>query len=318
MRVLVAVSGGADSVALLRAVVALKTAGGGRLAVAHFNHRLRADAGQDAQFVADLALRLHLECEIGEADTAAAARATGDGLEAAARSERYRFLQAAAERIGARYVVTAHTADDQVETILHRILRGTGIGGLAGMRRSRRLSDAVSLIRPLLGLARVDVLAYLAELGQPYRDDPSNASHAHTRNRIRHSLLPLLAADYNRDVRSALLRLGAAAGDAQRIIDRLVGQLLESAVSFAGRCRASVDCDRLAGEDRHLVRELFVAIWRRQGWPQQAMTFAHWDRLADVALAAPLPPSPIRHGHNLPGAVVAERAGAMISLTSLE
>lgn len=322
MGVVVAVSGGTDSVALLRGLAVLASGASCRLAVAHFNHRLRADAAADAEFVAELAGRLGLPCEIGEADTAAAARAAGDGIEAAARSERYRFLQSAAERIGARYVATAHTADDQAETILHRIVRGTGVGGLAGMPRVRKLSDAVTLIRPMLGLHRDEVLAYLAHLGQPFREDPTNASHAYTRNRIRHGLLPLLKSEYNQDVVAALLRLGIAARDTQHVVRGLVIDLLESAVVFTqpsplagegrvrGTGRATVDCNFLIGEERHVVRELFVAIWRRQEWPRQAMTFAHWDRLAEMA--GPGPSAAIKQ--TFPGEIAAERNGGILAL----
>jgi len=309
--VLAAISGGADSVAMIRALSAIKITGRGRLAVAHFNHRLRADAGQDAEFVVELASRLGLCCELGDGDTALAARLEGDGLEAAARGERYRFLQSAAERIGARYVVTAHTADDQAETILHRIIRGTGVAGLAGMRRARPLGEAVTLIRPLLSVNRAEVLAYLAHLGEPYREDPSNTSPAHTRNRIRHSLLPLLKADYNAKVMPALLRLGAAAGDAQRIIEHLVAQLIERAVKFPSSDRATIDCNRLTGEDRHLIRELFIAIWRRQDWPMQSMGFAQWRRLAEMILAS----APRKQ--TFPGAIVAERTAALLSIEHL-
>ena len=115
--------------------------------------------------------RLGLACEIGEGRVAEAAALQGDGLEAAARAERLAFLQAAAERFGARYVVTAHTADDQAETVLHRILRGTGIAGLAGMRRARPLGPAVTLIRPLLAIRRAEIRDYLAELNQPFCED---------------------------------------------------------------------------------------------------------------------------------------------------
>jgi tRNA(Ile)-lysidine synthase len=316
--VVAAVSGGADSVAMVHALARLKTGGRGGLAVAHFNHRLRADACRDAEFVAALASRLGLPCELGHADTRAAARLEGDGLEAAARSERYQFLQAAAERIGARYVVTAHTADDQAETILHRIIRGTGVAGLAGMRRVRPLGDAVTLMRPLLATSRADVLAYLTHLGQPHCEDPSNLSPAHTRNRIRHALLPLLQSEYNPAVMPALLRLGATAADLQRIVDQLVAQWIERAVKFPRTDLVTLDCGLLAGANRHLVRELFVAIWRRQSWPEQSMGFSQWDRLAEMALAAPTCRSNSESGppqkQTFPGPVSAERTAAMLSL----
>src|SRR3954468_11588552 len=163
---LVAVSGGADSVALLCGLAALKQGQGeGRLIAAHFNHQLRgAESDEDEAFVRRLARELTVDIEVGSGDVRGGA--SGDGLEAAARSARYAFLTETARRSGARYVVTAHTADDQVETVLHRILRGTGLGGLAGIPRVRELTPGQALVRPLLSAGRADVTAYLLSLNQ--------------------------------------------------------------------------------------------------------------------------------------------------------
>jgi tRNA(Ile)-lysidine synthase len=315
-----AVSGGADSVALLRALAALKTGGHGRLVVAHFNHRLRAESLEEVRFVADLAARLGIAVEMGEGD-AAAIRAHPDGLEAGARVQRYAFLRETAERIGARYIVTAHTADDQAETIIHRIVRGTAVAGLAGIHRARQMGDAVTLIRPLLDVRRSEVLAYLAAIGQAFCDDASNQDPAYIRNRIRHELLPYLAAGYNPDVAAALVRLGTTARDVNQIVESLVAALSERAVTSAVPHRAVIRCDELAGQHRHLIRELFVSLWRRQGWPQQAMTFAHWDRLAELALNDPdamaNPTAVNTTKQSLPGAIIAERNGAQLELTRL-
>jgi tRNA(Ile)-lysidine synthase len=313
--VVAAVSGGADSVALVRALAALKTGGRGRLTVAHFNHRLRPVADLDAKFTAALADRLGLVCESAAGCIAKTAEAVGDGIEAAARAERYAFLQSTAERLGARYVVTAHTADDQAETILHRILRGTGIAGLAGMRRARPLGPAVTLIRPLLDVRRAEILAYLSELQQLFQDDASNSDLGFTRNRIRHELLPRLAADYNSDVVAALLRLGQTAHDAQQHIAAAVEQLLSRAVSPPDPAgdRLTIDCRELAQANRHLVRELFVTIWRKLGWPQQDMGFAEWDALAAMVLDRNVSASQ----RNFNGRVVAQQTGEQLSLARL-
>lgn len=313
LTVLAAVSGGADSVGLVGALAALKTAGTGRLAVAHFNHRLRPAAADEARFVASLAARLELACELGEGSVAEAAASQGDGLEAAARSQRYAFLQATAERIGARYVVTAHTADDQAETILHRILRGTGVAGMAGMRRARPLGAAVALIRPLLDIRRAEIRDYLAELGQPFHEDVTNGNPAFTRNRIRHDLLPRLA-EYNPDVIGALLRLAETAREAQRIVDAEVEELLDAALlPPASPEQVVINCGALTRTNRHLVRELFVAIWRDRGWPQQAMGFAEWDALAEMALH----PSRQAPQRILPGRIAAQKTGERLSLARL-
>jgi tRNA(Ile)-lysidine synthase len=305
---LVAVSGGADSVALLRALAALKTGGMGRLVVAHFQHGLRAAAAEEAQFVQALAGQLGLTTILGAGDPDAI-RAYPDGVEAGARAQRYTFLRETAERIAARYVVTAHTADDQAETVLHRIVRGTGVAGLAGIHRTRRLSDAVTLVRPMLAIRRREILDYLAALAQPFCNDATNFDPAYIRNKIRHELLPYLAG-YNPDVAGALVRLGVAAKDVNRIIESLVDGLIERSVKCPTPQRAIIDCDQLAGQHRHLVRELFVTLWRTQGWPQQAMAFGHWDRLAELTVC-----STAAAKESLPGSILANRIGATIELT---
>ena len=146
--VLVAVSGGADSVALLRALLAVRQPGRGRLVAAHLNHQLRGEhSDADAAFVADLCRRLGVECRTQSIAVSQTVRG-GEGLEAAARRARYQFLAAAAADIGARYVAIGHTADDQVETILHRIIRGTGIAGLAGIPHIRPLMLPLAASQP--------------------------------------------------------------------------------------------------------------------------------------------------------------------------
>ena len=283
--VMIAVSGGPDSVALLRAMQVVKTevGGPGRLIVAHFNHRLRPEADDDARFVAALAGQLNLPFEQGAAEVANLAAQRGDGVEAAARQARYHFFEHAAQRLGARYVATAHTADDQIETVLFNILRGTGLAGLAGMPRARPLGPAVSAIRPLLNLLRDEVLKYLDELGQRYRVDSSNACHDFTRNRLRHELLPLLREKYNPDIDGALQRLSQLAGDAQRVIERLAGELLDRCWMSTAEHEIRLSVGPLAGVEQHLRREVFVVMWQRMDWPLQNMGFADWNTLARMA-----------------------------------
>lgn len=279
--VLLAVSGGGDSVALLRAMLAIQPAGAGRICVGHLNHQLRPDADADERFVVELCRKFGVPCEVGRVALEPAVRAK-IGLEAAARKARYRFLEGAAGRLGARFVVTAHTTDDQAETILHRILRGTGVRGLAGIARVRRLGHA-TLLRPLLGVRRAEVRAYLDEIGQPYCSDPSNRDPQFTRNRIRRDLLPRLERQYNREVVESLLRLGTLAGEAQDVIDSLVEEQFDRWVVVEGSDAARLALDAVVGRPRHLTRELFVSLWRRMGWPLRAMGFAQWEALCDLA-----------------------------------
>ncbi len=306
--VVLAVSGGADSVGLLRAMVSLKTGGEGRLCVGHFNHNLRGDeSAADEAFVVDLCRQFAVACEIGRAPVGQAAADGKDGLEAAARTARYEFLQRATGRLGARYVVTAHTADDQAETILHRILRGTGIAGLAGMARARPLGPAATLIRPLLAVRRVELEAYLDDLGQRCRSDSSNADTQFTRNRIRHELLPQLVEKFNPGVVDALLRLGTLAGEVQTVVDAMVDELAGQYVEAAGPDTLQIDASALAGQPRYVIRELLMDGWRRQGWPMQAMGFAQWDLLAEMVSACGRSgSSEVRPKQTFPGNVSAE------------
>jgi tRNA(Ile)-lysidine synthase len=315
--VIVAVSGGPDSVALLRGLATLKAAavGPGRLVVAHFNHGLRADAGDDARFVAALAGQLALPCEIGGRDPLAKTASDGDGVEAAARRDRYAFLQRVSRQSGARFVATGHTADDQVETVLFNILRGTGLAGLAGIPRVRLLSDAVSVIRPMLGIGRGEVLNYLVAIGQAHRTDSTNASSDFTRNRIRNELLLLLREQFNADVDSAITRLSRVASDAQQTIERLADDLLE-------RCglRKSVSTDAIAIDigklrdcDRHVVREMFVILWRQMNWPLQQIGFDECEMLAAMAMNDPRD-SNVPRKREFPGGVMVERADGELRL----
>lgn len=306
----IAVSGGADSVALLRAMAAIKAknGGGGALVVAHLDHQLREEAKADSAWLATLCCESGLPLELGSADVASLSTTDGEGLEAAARNARYEFLLRTAERRGARYVATAHTADDQTETILHRIVRGTGLAGLAGIPNRRSLSESVRLVRPILSMTRPDVLSYLAALGQDYRTDASNLDVRFTRNRVRHQLLPQLRSSFNPDVDTALRRLAAQAGETQEAIESLAARLAAECVvagphqSAQEHGEVRITCVPLCDQPKVLIREVCKLAWRQAGWPMQAMGFTEWEVLAVMVIG------PRRHA-NLPGNVRALRQG---------
>ena len=293
--------------ALFRAMHALKTSGPGRLVAGHVNHGLRGEESEaDAQFVRELCQRFGVPCEVVRAGIDPQMPEAADGLETAARTIRYQALQQMAAHCGARYVVTAHTADDQAETILHRIVRGTGIHGLAGIPRARHLGPGCTLIRPLLGLRRSDLASYLADVGQSFRSDSSNADPRFTRNRLRHQLLPLLAAQFNSGIVDALLRLGSLAGEAQEVIDRRVQELTTQCVLRDGSEALRIQLQPLAGQPPYLLRELLIAAWRDAGWPMQAMGFQQWDALMEMTLAIDAGDRPAAIKRVLPGNIRAE------------
>jgi tRNA(Ile)-lysidine synthase len=193
--ILIALSGGADSVALTHALHRLcigREPLGVKLMAAHLNHRLRGDeAVRDERFVRELCERLQIECvieRVGLADKLI----DSSNLEERARELRYAFLNRTADRVGARYIAIAHHADDQAETVMLRLLRGSGAAGLAAM-------DTVGpgrIVRPLLRLRRQEIVAYLDAIGAAYVNDTSNLSPTILRNRVRHELLPRLESDY--------------------------------------------------------------------------------------------------------------------------
>lgn len=307
--VVVGVSGGADSIALLRALAALRIeAAGGRLVAAHLNHGLRGDESDgDAAFVAQVAGELGVEAIVSRGAVAEAARERGDGVEAAARDLRYRFLIDTARSVGARVIATAHTRDDQAETILQRIVRGTGLAGLGGIPRARPLADGtIGLVRPMLMLRRSQVVEYLAALGQPYRKDSSNTDRAYTRNRIRHDLLPQLVRDYNPQVVEALARLATQADEVRELVASLVEPLVRRSVVRSRKGTFEIDCRALAGEPRYLVREVVMRAWQESELPQQAMGFDEWDALAEMVAGE------AETKRMMPGGVTAERAGARL------
>jgi tRNA(Ile)-lysidine synthase len=280
--VIVAVSGGPDSVALLRALYALEVT---PLVAAHVNHQLRGtDSDADEQFVRDLCASLKLPFRSTRIDVAGAAQTAHDNLENTARRLRYDWFMQVAQESGTRWIATGHTADDQAETVLHRLLRGTGLQGLRGIAPRRRLGSEMEVIRPLLAVSRREVLAYLEAEGQPFCHDRTNADLRLTRNRIRHELLPHLGEHYNPAVADVLARLAAQAEEVYRESEERTRCLLAEVERPRAGSLLVLDRQRLAQESRQRIRELFRCVWEREVWPVGRMNFDAWDRLAAVVL----------------------------------
>ena len=202
-RIGLGVSGGADSVAMLRIFAELRTRLGIAVLVLHFHHQLRGtEADEDERFVKALAQEFHLEFECGRADVAGEARLHGWNVEDAARRLRYQFFSSVAEARSLNRVAVAHTANDQAETVLSHLLRGTGLTGLAGIYPAAGL-----IIRPLLEFRREELREFLSNLKQPWREDATNQDTSRMRARIRHQLIPLLLRDFDPAAVTRLSRL---------------------------------------------------------------------------------------------------------------
>jgi tRNA(Ile)-lysidine synthase len=290
--VLVAVSGGADSVALLCVLCEIARRHGdataGRLVVAHAEHDLRPTARRDRDFVQGIAASLGLPF-ICRRLSVLTEGGRGEGVEATARRLRYDFLAAAAEDRGCRHVAVAHTADDQAETILHRSLRGTGLAGLGGMPRARALRDGISLVRPLLGVTRAEVRSFLATVGGAWQEDETNADVARARNFLRHEILPRLAAGPYPAASASLVTLGRQAAAVAGAVASAAGHLLDLHGSRQADGSTILRTRPLQSLDRHLVAEVFVALWRREGWPRRHLTARHYAVLADMVRGEPPP-----------------------------
>jgi tRNA(Ile)-lysidine synthase len=283
-RILVGVSGGADSVALLLGLAALAERDELQVVAAHLNHGLRPGAAEeDAAWTAELCRRVEIPIVVEALDVSGYASEHRLNLEEAARTLRYQFFDRAARARSCSQVAVAHTADDQVETVLHHLFRGTGLAGLRGMQAARPLSADLTLVRPLLRIRRRQLAAWLAEIGQEFRTDATNADESRTRSRIRHSVLPALESELGPQVRESLLRVSEQAGELQATIEELADELLKSCLADETADLVRLHVEPLSGRPRHLVREVFVALWKRKDWPRQAVGFDDWDRLARLA-----------------------------------
>jgi tRNA(Ile)-lysidine synthase len=318
-----ALSGGADSVALLHALCSEARPRGLRVVAAHLDHRLRDGSADDAAACRALCASLDVPFRTAQADVAGRARRDGDGVEQAARIERHAFLRRVRADEGAAVVALAHTRDDQAETVLLRLLRGSGRRGLGAMRERTG-----GLFRPLLSVSRADVLSHLAAAGLGWREDPSNRDLRFARNRVRHELLPYLESHFNPRVRATLARSAevlageadALAAAAARLVRRARADdadgpgLSRSVLRAAPPAVAALAIRRLLDEAGGLrdvgasqVRRLLglvnvpEASGRRLPLPGGRAALVRFDRL--VIARAPSPAAPFAARLGVPGRV---------------
>lgn len=277
---LAAVSGGADSMALLHGLARLPPPAGSPLLVAHVNHGIRGpEADRDAAFVRAQCRRLRVPYFEKKADVPALAEARGLSLEMAAREVRYAFFGQVLAEAGASGVVTAHTADDQAETVLLRLLRGAGPRGLGAMLPRSRV-QGVPVLRPFLAVTRGEVETYLKGLGKRWREDRTNADPAMLRNRVRHELLPLLEERFSPGIREILRRTS----DILREEEEWLLPPAEKALARLAPARARGSL-RAAGLDplpRALSRRV-IRLWlMREGLAEEYLDFDLAGRLESL------------------------------------
>ena len=296
-RVGVAVSGGADSVALLRLLLELRTELGVVLSVVHFNHKLRgSEADADEQFVADLASRNKLEFRSETGDVATYSAEKRLSIETAAREMRYGFFRRLLIEGRMNRVATAHTLDDQAETVLLKVARGAGTRGLAGIYPQLSVSSSqfsagrqasvagrqqvcASIVRPLLGVRRKELEAYLIAEGQSWREDSSNRDLRHARNRVRHGILPRLERNLNPAVREILAETAEIARAEEEYWNAEVGRILEAAGRRLRDTGATVGLRSFAGLPLALQRRLVRAAAENFGL---RLEFRHVEEILEL------------------------------------
>ncbi len=255
-RVLVAVSGGIDSTTLLSIVCSLREQQQLDVHVAHVDHGLRDESSEDAAFVRLLADRYDVPFHTGRVDVHSHALEMGCGIEAAARKLRYDFLTSVALRIGATTVLTGHTADDQIETVLMNVARGGNTAALAGIPRERNLTEGVRVLRPLLDIHRTDVENFAREHELEWVEDASNSEVVHLRNRVRHELLPHLRSVLGPGIGEHILRMSQSIKQLHEMVEQLA-DAAEGSLLMIANGRFEIDLEHLATTPRVVSDAIF-------------------------------------------------------------
>ena len=305
-RVLCAVSGGPDSVALLHALWSVRDELGISLHVAHLNHCFRgAESDADAEYVRELASNIGLDCSVESIDVPELQKVLRLSTEEAARLVRYEFLERVASEVGASRIAVGHTADDQVETVLLNLLRGTGIDGLSGMPPVRG-----KIIRPLIEVRRSEVEAYVERHGLHPRIDATNLVAEYTRNRIRLDLLPLLRREYNPETDAAILRLAELARADAAYMNVEAEEAFNGSITQRGADSLSLDANAVQSYPlalrRRIVREAVKAVRGEIA----DVGFIHIEELLRLLDAG------TDFKYELPGGVFVQRTRAALVLSS--
>ncbi|TWT60373.1 tRNA lysidine(34) synthetase TilS [Rubinisphaera italica] len=279
--ILLAISGGADSVAMLRAMAAIASKAKISLEVAHFNHQVRPDAASDQDWVGELCSKLRLRFWTNSVKDTDDQPDPVQNDEASLREMRYQFLVETAHSASCQSICVAHHAEDQVETILHHLIRGTGLRGMQGIPENRVMESGIVLRRPLLKFSRQEILDYLQEIGQEYRHDVTNDNQSYTRNRIRQELIPLLQT-YNANFSQHLIGLRNQIVEAHAFHLDLVRAALKEAVLSNQADHVRVLVKPICDLPEFLQREFFVELWSRNNWPRQKMTSDDWERIKNM------------------------------------
>jgi len=276
-KVLIGVSGGPDSVALLYFLNSLKKEFKLTLHIAHLDHKLRKDSHKDAEFVRSLAKKLKIPLTTAQINVKRIARK--GSLEEIARNARLGFLFKAAKEIKAKKIALGHNLDDQAETVLMRILRGTGLCGLSGIL-PKRVIAGYQIIRPLIEVKRKEITAYLKRKKIHPRQDPTNVENIYFRNKIRNNLLPLLEKGYNRNIKELLANMAESVGADYDYLNYLARNKTKGA-------KTKISLKRLSRMHPAIQRLIFRNAIASVKGDTRGITFQHIKELEDLLLNRP-------------------------------
>lgn len=277
-KILVACSGGPDSIALAHLLQALASQYGWKISLIHFNHQLRPRAAKsDADFVRRLAKRSRIPFYGGVGDVGSEARRTQTSIEECARKMRYDFFLRTAKEKKIPVIALAHTQDDQAETVLMRVIQGTGLRGLQGIREKARMGKVV-LARPLLGFTKKELLSYLTRKKIPYRSDQSNNSSRFVRNRIRLELIPSLCRDFNPRVVEALSRIPAIVAEESALITELEEKAWRKAFKKKSASKLELNRTVFLKFPQALQFRIVEKALKKMD-PRSGLSFDAWERL---------------------------------------
>jgi tRNA(Ile)-lysidine synthase len=304
---LVAVSGGPDSVALLRAMVLLSSEYDLQLTTAHLNHGLRgAEAQREEEFVRRLCADMGIVCICKTIDIRMRQKGSGMSLEEIGREERYRYLDETAKTCGARKIATGHHRDDQAETVLINLLRGCGPEGLKGIPPAR---DG-RIIRPLLHVGRAEILEFLDREALSYMTDSSNRSPLFLRNRIRHELIPELALRYNPEIVEALSHTAEIIRQEDDYLQAVVRQILSRWGILPGAAEIRFPLAALLDLHKALQGRVIKCLLEAASLPGYGIAYRH----IEAVLAFACKPRRRKASLDLPGLIRVEREGELLKI----
>ncbi len=308
-KVLVALSGGPDSVALLFSLKALKKEFMLDLYAAHLDHKFRGEESrEDMRFCKRLAEKLGVPIACGEKDVPALANEKGISSEEAARQERYDFLMQTAADMGIKKIAVGHNSDDQAETVLMRTLRGAGTAGLGGMSFSKKIGG-YAVIRPLMELSRKEIERFISENDISVRKDSSNDETVFTRNKIRHEVLPFLEKEFNPNLKDVLCNMAENLREENDFINKYSKRKFRGMSRRNGKKEILLDIRKLKKQEPAVMKRIVRAALEESKGNLRRFTYRHWKEIEDLIYNRP-----VRSVVDLPGGIDIEKKRSALSV----